>query len=80
MGVEQWGNSASTPSLMKLLAIRLGWHTTPTKSLVIALPLQRGGLAMGLDAVTLFYGTVNYGNTKQVRSPSSSDLARGYRA
>ncbi len=33
----------STPTLMKLLAIRLGYQKTIAKSLVIALPLQGGG-------------------------------------
>jgi hypothetical protein len=44
MGVEVycvlW---VSTLTLMKLLAIRLGWQKTPTKSLVIALSLQGRG-------------------------------------
>ena len=41
--MARWGNRVSTPSLMKPLAIRLGWQKTPAKSLVIALPLQGGG-------------------------------------
>jgi hypothetical protein len=43
MGVECWNIETSTPSLalMELLANRLGWQTTPAKSLVI--PLQGGG-------------------------------------
>src|SRR5450759_671603 len=43
MGVELWVSQASTPSLMKLLAIRLSYQKTIAKSLVIALPLQGGG-------------------------------------
>jgi assimilatory nitrate reductase catalytic subunit len=43
-GVEQWGNKVSTPShtlpLIKQLAIRLDWQTTPAKSLV----MQGGGV------------------------------------
>ena len=58
MGVEQWGNSASTPSLMELLAIRLGYQKTIAKSLVIALPLQGGELARGPDVVPVTYDTV----------------------
>ena len=42
MGVELWVSQASTPSLMKLLAIRLSYQKTIAKSLVIALPLVRG--------------------------------------
>jgi hypothetical protein len=53
MGVEQWHCGVSTPSLMKLLAIRLGWQKTPAKSLVIALPLQVGG-----DIAALRYWTI----------------------
>jgi hypothetical protein len=47
MGVEEFSVSDSTPSLalMELLAIRLGWQTTPAKSLVI--PLQGKVLARG---------------------------------
>ena len=42
-GLAQRKSYASTLSLalMELLAIRLGWQTTPAKSLVI--PLQGGG-------------------------------------
>jgi len=43
MGLEQWIRSAFTPTLMRQLAIRLSWQTTPAKSLVITLPLKGGG-------------------------------------
>ncbi len=49
MGVERWGCQVSTPSLIKLLAIRLGCQKTPAKSLVIALPLQGGGDTRFMD-------------------------------
>ena len=42
MGVVQWNNNDSTPTLIKLLAIRLGRPKTIAKSLVITLTLVRG--------------------------------------
>jgi len=44
MGVEQWIRRVFTSTLMRQLAIRLSWQTTPAKSLVITLPLKGEGM------------------------------------
>jgi hypothetical protein len=48
---------AAIPTLMELLAIRLSWHTTPAKSLVIPLQGGRSKKPAALGGAFNFSGT-----------------------
>ena len=64
---------ASTPSLMKPLAIRLGRQETPAKSLVIALPLQGGG-----DSVRHTFDNAHTLTGEQQQAVDAVNAAQGY--